>query len=96
MHDFSEYAAPGAFLAEVFPPLAKLPVWMQWWRKRALVYYRRQERLWLRLFNELKDQMAIGRAPECFVRHMIESQFEKQGFSQLQGAFLAGCKSMFA
>lgn len=92
MHDFSEYGAPGAFMAEVFPPLAKLPLWMQWWRKRALAYYHRQERLWTRLFANLKDQMARGKAPECFVKQMIETQFEKLGISQLQGAFLAGCR----
>lgn len=96
MHDFSEYGAPGAFMAEVFPPLAQLPLWMQWWRKRALMYYQRQERLWTRLFANLKDEITKGKAPECFVKQMIESQFEKFGINQLQGAFLAGCRVIYS
>ncbi|KAF2099884.1 putative O-methylsterigmatocystin oxidoreductase [Rhizodiscina lignyota] len=90
MHEFSEYAGPTAWLAEAFPPLAKIPIWMQWWRKRALVYYKRQEKLWLRLFRELKAQMDDGIAPECFVKRMMESSFEKEGISELQAAFLCG------
>ena len=92
MHDFSEYAAPGAWLAETVPPLARMPVWMQWWTSRALVYYMRQEDLWLRLFRGLRSQMDKGNAPECFVKRMVESSFEKEGVSELQAAFLAGCE----
>ena len=92
MHEFSEYAAPGQFIAEVFPPLAKLPVPLQWWRKRALRYYKRQENIWQKLFWELKDKMDKGKAPECFVKQMIESEFQKEGISQLQAAFVSGCE----
>lgn len=94
MHEFSEYAAPGAWLAETFPPLANIPIWMQWWRDKALVYYKRQEKLWLRLFRELKSQREAGHAPECFVKQMMESSFEKEGISELQAAFVSGCEQL--
>lgn len=30
MREFGEHAAPGKYLAKMFPPLAKLPTWLQW------------------------------------------------------------------
>jgi hypothetical protein len=41
MRDMSESTKPGAFLANTIPPLAKLPMPLQWWRKRGLEYLER-------------------------------------------------------
>lgn len=38
----------------------------------------------------LKTQMETKQAPECFVKQVIESNYEKQGISELQAAFMAG------
>ena len=92
MQDFSEHAAPGAHIAEAFPPLAKLPVFMQWWRKELLPLQQRQARLWMKFWNELKAKMDAKRAPPCFARQVLEEDYQKLGISELQAAFLAGCK----
>jgi len=91
MEDFSRIAAPGAYIADTIVPLGRLPIWAQWWRKGLQPYYQRQVNLWMKLWNELKQKMEKGNAPECFVKQVIEQDYEKQGISELQAAFLAGC-----
>ncbi|KAF2467456.1 cytochrome P450 [Lindgomyces ingoldianus] len=90
MNDFSTVAAPGAFLADTLPVLGLLPVSLQWWRKGLKPLFERQANLWMKLWGGLKTQMETGQAPECFVKQVIESGYEKQGVSELQAAFLAG------
>lgn len=90
MKEFSESAEPGAFLADMYPPLAKLPVWLQWWRPRARRYYERQKTIWMKYWNTLKIQRELGIAPECFVKQWMETDQEKHGIDEVQAAFVAG------
>ncbi|KAF1975719.1 cytochrome P450 76C3 [Bimuria novae-zelandiae CBS 107.79] len=90
MNDFSNVAAPGTYLADTLPFLGKLPPSLQWWRKPLKPLFDRQANLWMSLFSSLKTQMETKQAPECFVKQLIESNYEKQGISELQAAFLAG------
>jgi cytochrome P450 len=90
VNDFSIVGKPGAYLADAIPPLGKLPVWMQWWRRPLKPLFDRQAKLWMKLWTSLRTQIETGQAPECFVKQLIESGYEKQGISELQAAFLAG------
>ncbi|KAH8807381.1 cytochrome P450 76C3 [Xylogone sp. PMI_703] len=90
MKDFSEIAAPGKYLADTIPPLGKLPVALQWWRKSILPLQQRQAIIWMKYWTSLKIKMDTGQAPECFVKQCIETDYEKQGITELQAAFLAG------
>lgn len=93
MKDFTDAAAPGTYLADMIPLLASIiPERLQWWRAVPLKAYRRQETLWMRYWNSLKVQMDLKRAPECFVKQFLETDFKDQGITDVQGAFLAGCK----
>jgi phenylalanine-4-hydroxylase len=92
MKEMSELGPPRGFLADMFPILAQIPVWMQTWRKEALKYYRTQESLWTKLYLELQSDMEKGKAPDCFVKQLIETEFRKQGISELQAAFVSGSK----
>ena len=96
LKEFSEGAAPGAFIADLIPPLAKIPEHFQWWRASALAYQHRQTRIWMKFWNNLREQMAAKRAPECFVKQFIETQFEKQGIDEVQAAYVAGSKPALA
>lgn len=93
MKEFSDNAAPGKYLAETFPPLSKLPIGLQWWRKSVEPLYQRQVNIWMKFWNNLKVQLDLKTAPECFVKQVIETDYQKLGVSELQAAFLAG--SMF-
>jgi len=90
MDDFSKSTTHGAFLADMLPPLAKLPLWMQTWRKRALSYQARQTAIWMKYWMGLRTQMDLGTAPDCFVRGFIEDGFEKQNIPEVQAAYVAG------
>lgn len=90
MKEFSESVAPGAFLADMIPPLGRLPVFLQWWRKRALRYQQRQATIWMKYWTDLKAQIDQKNAPECFVKQFAETDYRAQGISELQCAFVAG------
>jgi len=93
MKDFSEAAAPGAYLADMVPPLADIiPISLQWWRKTALQYHNRQEKLWMKLWAELQRAIAMRTAPECFVKQLVENDFRKHDIDVVQAAFIAGSK----
>jgi cytochrome P450 len=90
MNDFSTMAKPGTYLADTLPFLGSLPPRLQWWRKGVKPYFEKQANLWMSFWSTLKTQMETKQAPECFVKQFIESDYEKQGISELQAAFLAG------
>ncbi|XHG08273.1 hypothetical protein AWENTII_011383 [Aspergillus wentii] len=91
MEDFSNVAVPGKYLADTIPPLANiLPESLHWWRKSMMPLQRQQEKIWMKFWTSLRTQMETGQAPECFVKQFIESEYEKMGITELQGAFLAG------
>jgi cytochrome P450 len=90
MNDFSNVATPGNYLADTLPPLGQLPPRLQWWRSSLTPLFQRQASLWMSFWSSLKTQMETGQAPECFVKQVVESGYEKQGVSELQVAFLAG------
>jgi cytochrome P450 len=90
MNDFSIVAKPGTYLADALPFFANLPTRLQWWRKPLKPLFDKQANLWMSFFTSLKTQMDTKSAPECFVKQLIESNYEKQGITDLQAAFLAG------
>jgi cytochrome P450 len=90
MNDFSIVAKPGSYLADALPFLSRLPLRLQWWRKPLKPLFDKQANLWMSFWTTLKTQMEMNQAPECFVKHLIESDYEKQGINELQAAFLAG------
>lgn len=91
MNDFTINAQPGVYLADAFPPLAKLPRQLQWWRKSAEAAFQRQAAVWHRLYANLQAQIRAGKAPECFVKRFVESQDVKNDIDELQREFVAGC-----
>ncbi|KAF2027348.1 putative O-methylsterigmatocystin oxidoreductase [Setomelanomma holmii] len=90
MQEFSESATPGAYIAELVPPLGKLPTALQWWRASAEKKYRRQRDIWMKYWNSLLQQVSAGTAPECFVKQFAEGDYRKQDISETQAAFVAG------
>ncbi|KAJ5661214.1 uncharacterized protein N7484_000586 [Penicillium longicatenatum] len=94
MQDFSQAAEPGKYLAETFPPLSKIPGWMQWWRKPAERSFQRQASIWMKYFSELQRSIEQDEAPECFVKSFLEWDYERNEISDLQASFLAGIPAM--
>lgn len=83
----------GAFIADMLPFLARMPVRLQWWRTTALKYQKNQADVWMKYWTELKKEKENGQATDCFVKQWIESTQDDQDISDMQGAFLAGSRS---
>ena len=93
LQDFSEITMSRSFLADRLPPLARLPVWMQWWRGRALATQRRQTQLWQRYWDEFKLHVDTDEAIDCLARQWIlqsSGSGDATSFAEEQWAFLAG------
>ncbi|KAF4470599.1 cytochrome p450 [Fusarium albosuccineum] len=90
LSDFSQAAQPGAYLADLIPPLGNLPQFLQWWRPSATRAYKRQRDTWMGYWNRLQAAIKENRAPECLVRQLVESNLDKQGISEVEAGFAAG------
>ena len=80
-------------LVDIFPVLLKLPQWMHWWEKSAAVMRERQNTIWLKYWNGMRDKIDKGIAPECFGRQLVEAGDSQKGIDELQAAFVAGSES---
>lgn len=81
---------PGAFVEDEFPPLARLPAWLQPSRPRALRYAEPILEAKLRLWSRLRAQLAAGKAPVCYGREIMETGYQAQGLTEADAAWIAG------
>jgi hypothetical protein len=81
---------PGAFIEDDIPLFAKLPNWLQPSRKAAKGYAKVILRGKMRSWNELKGEVASGKAPPSFGRRLIESDYKAQGLTDEDGAWIVG------
>lgn len=44
----------------------------------------------MKYWMNLKHQVANKEAPDCFVKQFMETDYQKQDISEVQGAFVAG------
>jgi cytochrome P450 len=91
--EFGEASSPTRWIAEIVPPLSRLPTWLQWWRPEAMSYQERQNAAWMGYWQMLKKKIEDGTAPECFVKQFAESDYQAKGIDEMQAAYTAG--SMF-
>ncbi|GAB7349163.1 hypothetical protein MBLNU459_g8100t1 [Dothideomycetes sp. NU459] len=90
MKDFSDHSKPGAHIADLIPPLANIPEVLQLWKKPALLLQKRQSTIWMKYWTSLKELVDQQKAPDCFVKQWMETDYQKQGISEIQAAFVAG------
>lgn len=72
---------PGSLLVDFFPPLQRLPRWLQPWLGLASRLRTRETSLHLAFLRNLSDASKDGRAPDCFGRSLLEVQ-EKEGLDE--------------
>ena len=92
LSEFGQVSSPVYSLVDIFPVLLKLPHWMHWWEKPAIVMRERQNKIWMKFWNEMKRKIQDGVAPECFGRQFVEAGYSEKGIDELQAAFVAGSK----
>ncbi|KAI0199060.1 putative O-methylsterigmatocystin oxidoreductase [Astrocystis sublimbata] len=83
---------PGAFLVDELPPLGLLPKWLQPGRKAAEEAARRVLDIKMGLWRRLEKQHAVGEAPHCFAREILENRelWYAQGLDEEDLAWVAG------
>jgi hypothetical protein len=85
--DFIEQLQVGRNLVDVFPVLAYLPKWLQWWRPRGERIYERACRAYEPIQQDMLEKIANGSAKHCFGR-TINEQRDELGFSQTEAMFI--------
>jgi hypothetical protein len=81
---------PGVFIEDEIPILAQLPHWMQPSRRRAEEYAKPGLRAKMRLWNLMKAAIADGKAPPCFGKDLVLSDYKSQGLTDEDAAWIAG------
>ncbi|KAJ6573863.1 cytochrome P450 [Mycena vulgaris] len=80
---------PGAFLVEIFPWMKRFPSWLAKWKRDGLKWHEQETKMFETLNAGVGEEMATGKAEQCFVRELIETE-ERHGLSQKECAWLAG------
>ncbi|KAJ9161964.1 Cytochrome P450 [Coniochaeta hoffmannii] len=91
MENLSVIMAPGAFLVETFPALAKLPEflvgnWYTWGKKT----FEHDSKIYLDLWENLKKTTDEGTARDCFCKDFYLGKPEKNGIGDLLAAYTCG------
>ena len=82
---------PGSLLVDFFPPLQRLPRWLQPWLGLASRLRTRETSLHLAFLRNLSDASKDGRAPDCFGRSLLEVRSDAR--SSIARSFLKASRS---
>ncbi|KAG2148111.1 cytochrome P450 [Suillus clintonianus] len=76
MDQFSRLTAPGAFMVDIVPSLAKVPEWLPGasFKRLAREWHETLEEMVSAPHNFVKDQMAAGIAPKSFTSNLLEGR----------------------
>lgn len=82
---------PGAFLEDEFPPLARLPKWLQPGQKMAKEAAEEVLEIKMDIWHRLQKQVESGESPPCYAREIYESResWYAQGLTEVQLAWLS-------
>jgi len=79
------------YLCETFPILARIvPKPLQWWRREGNRYHQEERKLWLGLWNNMKEQVAAGKGNGCFAEGFMKTEYKKLGIPEVQAAYVCG------
>ena len=89
--NLTEMTAPGAHVVDSFPSLASWPQWLLGnWRDFGRKVFDHDSKVYMELWNELKQEVNSGTAQECFVRDFYLNDPEAQGIDDLLAAYTCG------
>ncbi|KAI1608317.1 cytochrome P450 [Exophiala viscosa] len=91
LDNFTNVSAPGAFMVDSFPSLARLPEsWFGNWRTRGRKMFEHDSRVYLDLWENLKKEVDAGTAEECFCKDFYVNDPARSGINDLQAAYTCG------
>ncbi|KAF2188872.1 cytochrome P450 [Zopfia rhizophila CBS 207.26] len=88
---FVQCRKPGQWLVDVFPSLAKNPVFnaLSSWKRVGKRFYELDEATWMGFWNQMNEKVKQGTAPHCFGK-VLQAEYEKAGLSESQAAWICG------
>ncbi|KAL1903733.1 hypothetical protein Sste5344_010570 [Sporothrix stenoceras] len=91
LEHLSLMSAPGAWVVETLPALAKLPQWMVGsWRKWGEKVFAHDSKIYLDFWETLKNQVKAGTANNCFCKDFYLADPAKNGINDLLAAYTCG------
>ncbi|CAK7218989.1 hypothetical protein SEUCBS140593_003741 [Sporothrix eucalyptigena] len=83
--------APGAWVVETLPALAKLPQWMVGnWRRWGEKAFAHDSNIYLNFWETLKQQVKAGTANNCFCKDFYLADPARNGINDLLAAYTCG------
>ncbi|KAF4289280.1 hypothetical protein KXX33_003362 [Aspergillus fumigatus] len=89
MRMLSIILSPGVFWIDVFPPLNWLPRFLFPSWPKAKFMAQRMHANKMRHWNNLKERIALGNAPDCFAKDLMESNYRDYGLEEETVSWLA-------
>ncbi|KAK5653767.1 hypothetical protein OQA88_7924 [Cercophora sp. LCS_1] len=74
---------------DAFPFLKHMPSFLAPWKKWAKAVRKEQKGLYMRLVDETRERLAVGKAKDCLLAQILEAQ-EKNEMDDEHAAYLAG------
>ncbi|KAF4556760.1 Cytochrome P450-like protein 52 [Elsinoe fawcettii] len=80
---------PGQNIVDVYPQLARLPKFLQWWRPKGERLYKESLRVYNYEVDRIKALIEQNKAPECFAVDFLEST-KNSKIDEIQKTFVMG------
>jgi cytochrome P450 len=91
LDNVTEMTAPGAHAVDSFPSLQILPQWLLGnWRTYGKKVQEHDSKVYMRLWNKLKEETDAGTARDCFCKTFYLNDPSKQGIDDLLAAYQCG------
>ncbi|RDW66366.1 hypothetical protein BP6252_10001 [Coleophoma cylindrospora] len=89
VHTVERVASPGAYIVDTIPALGFLPEFMAPFKKEGRLLHTLELDLFRSLLGEVRERMAKGTCPPCFMKTFLEDQ-ESFQLSDDEGAYVIG------
>ncbi|KAL3485851.1 cytochrome P450 [Aspergillus germanicus] len=91
LDNLTEMTAPGAHAVDSFPSLKRIPQWLLGnWRSFAKRVFEHDSKVYLELWEDLKQRVDKQEAPDCFCKSFYLNNPEKAGIDNLAAAYTCG------
>ena len=90
MEKFIKNIQPGVNIVDVFPALAKLPTFLQWWWRRGNQIYEETRSVYALELQMLKERKAAGKQRPCFATDLLEKSKELEAWGETQTLYVFG------
>ena len=91
LNNLQQFMTPGDWLVDTLPALSYLPEQLFGnWRAFGKKCFDHDHKVYLGLWENLKQEVKEGKAHDCFCKRFYENDPEKNGLDNLQAAYMAG------